>query len=291
MHAYANVHLALESMRVRALRAVHGSPVLSPAPAPGRNGSGNSSSDADPPRVLVLGPENSGKTSVCKVLANYAVRAGQGWAPIYVNVDPAEVRLALASSPPRVHSHNARRRAAGPSLARSPPPPSPGPSPPRPPRAPSAPPRPARRPCSPPTPSSPSPTGTATPRSAATPSSSTASSATSARTSTTGSRPTPRVRRSASCIARDFLGFLGWSRSLICNVDRESGGRHRRHAVLVRLFFGLRERRPPVDAHQSLRRCLSKYVPPSARLARAHSLQAPLVIRAHDRARSPHTAQ
>ena len=91
MHAYANVHLALESMRVRALRAVHGSPVLSPAPAPGRSGSSSDAERADPPRVLVLGPENSGKTSVCKILANYAVRAGQGWAPIYVNVDPAEV--------------------------------------------------------------------------------------------------------------------------------------------------------------------------------------------------------
>ncbi|KAI9446249.1 hypothetical protein H4582DRAFT_1904620 [Lactarius indigo] len=28
--------------------------------------------------------------SVCKILANYAVRAGQGWTPIYVNTDPSE---------------------------------------------------------------------------------------------------------------------------------------------------------------------------------------------------------
>ncbi|KAI0031721.1 Clp1-domain-containing protein [Vararia minispora EC-137] len=72
MAAYANVHVALEKMRVRAQE---------PEPA---------SDDNEPPRVLVLGPENSGKTTVCKILANYAVRAGQGWEPLYINVDPSE---------------------------------------------------------------------------------------------------------------------------------------------------------------------------------------------------------
>ena len=46
----------------------------------------------DPPRVLVVGPEHSGKTTVCKILTNYAVRAGQNWSPFLVNVDPSEVR-------------------------------------------------------------------------------------------------------------------------------------------------------------------------------------------------------
>ncbi|EIM90343.1 Clp1-domain-containing protein [Stereum hirsutum FP-91666 SS1] len=82
MYAYANVHIALESLRVRALRALHGSP-----PPPGVEENGNSS---EPPRVLIMGPENSGKTSVCKILTNYAVRAGQGWAPLLVNTDPGE---------------------------------------------------------------------------------------------------------------------------------------------------------------------------------------------------------
>ncbi|KAF8503385.1 Clp1-domain-containing protein [Russula emetica] len=81
MHAYANVHLALEKMRVRALSSHRGSP-LPPGP--------EQEVDPEPPRVLVLGPENSGKTTVCKVLTNYAVRAGQGWAPMYVNTDPSE---------------------------------------------------------------------------------------------------------------------------------------------------------------------------------------------------------
>jgi polyribonucleotide 5'-hydroxyl-kinase len=86
MHAYANVHLALEKMRVRALSSHRGSP-LPPGP--------EQEVDPEPPRVLVLGPENSGKTTVCKILTNYAVRAGQGWMPMYVNTDPSEVCVCL----------------------------------------------------------------------------------------------------------------------------------------------------------------------------------------------------
>ncbi|KAJ7047121.1 Pre-mRNA cleavage complex II protein Clp1-domain-containing protein [Mycena alexandri] len=80
MAAYANLHIAFEQMRVRALRNLRGSPV----PEYEREKS------SDPPRVLVLGPENSGKTTVCKLLINYAVRAGQGWSPLLINTDPAE---------------------------------------------------------------------------------------------------------------------------------------------------------------------------------------------------------
>jgi len=82
MHAYANVHLALEQMRVRALRAAHGSPPSSDDEADDAN--------PGPPRVLVLGPENSGKTTVAKILVNYAVRTGQDWTPMLVNTDPGE---------------------------------------------------------------------------------------------------------------------------------------------------------------------------------------------------------
>jgi polyribonucleotide 5'-hydroxyl-kinase len=81
MAAYANLHIAFEQMRVRALRDLRGSPV----PEYERE------KPTDPPRVLVLGPENSGKTTVCKLLINYAVRAGQGWSPLLINTDPAEV--------------------------------------------------------------------------------------------------------------------------------------------------------------------------------------------------------
>jgi signal recognition particle GTPase len=83
MAAYANVHIAFEQMRVRALRIVHGSPASDD----------DANANAEPPRVLVLGPENSGKTTVCKILTNYAVRAGQNWSPVLVNVDPSEVSM------------------------------------------------------------------------------------------------------------------------------------------------------------------------------------------------------
>jgi len=89
MAAYANLHIAFEQMRVRALRDLRGSPV----PDYERN------KPTDPPRVLVLGPENSGKTTICKLLINYAVRAGQGWSPLLINTDPAEVNGILSQAP------------------------------------------------------------------------------------------------------------------------------------------------------------------------------------------------
>jgi polyribonucleotide 5'-hydroxyl-kinase len=81
MRSYANLHIALEQMRVCALSHLQGTSV------PPRE-----KSNWDPPRVLVVGPEHSGKTTVCKILTNYAVRAGQNWSPFLVNVDPSEVR-------------------------------------------------------------------------------------------------------------------------------------------------------------------------------------------------------
>jgi polyribonucleotide 5'-hydroxyl-kinase len=93
MSAYANLHIALEQMRVRALRAVHGSPISDNDDYEDVREDGPSSQQHGlPPRVLILGPEHSGKTTVTKILANYAVRAGQDWAPLVVNVDPSEVR-------------------------------------------------------------------------------------------------------------------------------------------------------------------------------------------------------
>jgi len=84
MRIYSNLHLALEQMRVRASMNSH----------PGR-----SQPPSDPPRVMVIGPEHSGKTSLCKLLVNYAVRAGQGWRPMLVNVDPSEVSYRPLSLP------------------------------------------------------------------------------------------------------------------------------------------------------------------------------------------------
>ena len=87
MTAYLNIHIALEQRRIRALKLHRNSPTLDES----RNDSGEIGY-SEPPRVLVLGPENSGKTTFCKILANYIVRAGQGWTPMLVNLDPSEVR-------------------------------------------------------------------------------------------------------------------------------------------------------------------------------------------------------
>ncbi len=86
MPAYANLHLALEAMRVRALSHAQGSDQLERTPP-----YDGDSESTEPPRILILGPPNSGKTSVAKILINYAVRAGQDWCPFLINVDPSEV--------------------------------------------------------------------------------------------------------------------------------------------------------------------------------------------------------
>ncbi|THH06497.1 hypothetical protein EW145_g4045 [Phellinidium pouzarii] len=81
MAAYMNLHLAFEQMRVRALQSTYDDPVHADEVAGVPDG---------PPRVLVLGPENAGKTTACKILMNYAVRTGQGWTLMFVSVDPSE---------------------------------------------------------------------------------------------------------------------------------------------------------------------------------------------------------
>lgn len=87
MAAYANIHFALEAMRVRALEPQGQSTGTPPYERDGERG--------EPPRVLILGPENSGKTTIAKILANYATRAGQEWRPMLVNTDPGEVQFTL----------------------------------------------------------------------------------------------------------------------------------------------------------------------------------------------------
>ncbi|KAL4931586.1 cleavage polyadenylation factor subunit CLP1 [Aspergillus undulatus] len=70
MVEYANVHFALEGLRAE-------------AKASGKDG----------PRVLILGPEDAGKTSLSKILTAYAVKVGRE--PIVVNLDPTEGMLSV----------------------------------------------------------------------------------------------------------------------------------------------------------------------------------------------------
>jgi len=70
MTPYVNLHFALEKRRGEAEeRQIQG------------------------PRVLIIGPEDSGKTSLVKVLAGYGVR--QARSPMVVNLDPREGLLSV----------------------------------------------------------------------------------------------------------------------------------------------------------------------------------------------------
>ena len=87
MVSYMNLHLAFEQMRVKASMVERNSPSLDTA----------QDIPDGPPRVLILGPENAGKTTACKILTNYAVRTGQGWSTMLVNVDLSEVNSKFGS--------------------------------------------------------------------------------------------------------------------------------------------------------------------------------------------------
>lgn len=70
---YANTHFALEKLRQQ-------------ASVTGREG----------PRVLIVGPENAGKTSLVKMLTGYATRIGRQ--PVVVNLDSREGLLSVPGS-------------------------------------------------------------------------------------------------------------------------------------------------------------------------------------------------
>lgn len=73
MISYANLHFALERQREEA--STHGK---------------------DGPKVLVLGPENAGKTTLVKLLTAYATRSGRQ--PVAVNLDTKESMLSMPGS-------------------------------------------------------------------------------------------------------------------------------------------------------------------------------------------------
>jgi polyribonucleotide 5'-hydroxyl-kinase len=73
MMSYANAHFALESLRERSTHT-------------GELG----------PRVLIVGPENAGKTAVVKTLTAYAVKTGRQ--PMVVNLDPRQGMLSVPGS-------------------------------------------------------------------------------------------------------------------------------------------------------------------------------------------------
>lgn len=70
MNSYLNLHLALEQLRQKA----------------------KTEQDLGP-RVLVVGPQDVGKTSLCKILVSYSLR--QGGNPIYVSLDTTEGSITI----------------------------------------------------------------------------------------------------------------------------------------------------------------------------------------------------
>lgn len=82
MVEYQNVHFALENLRAQAAQT--------------RVQLGGQDDDGGGPRVLVLGPDNAGKTSLIKTLTSYASRMGRS--PMVVNLDPREGMLCLPGS-------------------------------------------------------------------------------------------------------------------------------------------------------------------------------------------------
>jgi polyribonucleotide 5'-hydroxyl-kinase len=70
MGQYANVHFALEDARTQA-----------------------EEEDGTGPRLMLVGPENVGKTALAKILAAYAVKQ-ERW-PVFVNLDPKEGALSV----------------------------------------------------------------------------------------------------------------------------------------------------------------------------------------------------
>jgi polyribonucleotide 5'-hydroxyl-kinase len=76
-----SLHLALERERILARRAM---------PA----GAGSSTAvpeDARGPRVMILGPASSGKTTIVKNLVNMALGTGMGWNVGVAGLDPSSV--------------------------------------------------------------------------------------------------------------------------------------------------------------------------------------------------------
>lgn len=118
MGHYQSASIIFEQMRVISLATA----TTTGAPLDGLN---PQNVPAIPPHILVIGPENSGKTTLCKTLVNYAVRGEpwgrDEWSPILVNVDPGDVRdldavtIGLSLTDPPSH------RAHGPFQGVSPP--------------------------------------------------------------------------------------------------------------------------------------------------------------------------
>lgn len=83
-----SLHLALERLRILARRA--GNVTVEPGPSGGPSPAVTNPA-ARGPRVMVLGPPSSGKTTVVKNLVNMALGSGVGWNVGVAGLDPSSV--------------------------------------------------------------------------------------------------------------------------------------------------------------------------------------------------------
>lgn len=87
--ALVSLHMALEKQRILA-----------------RRGQGQG------PRIMVLGPPSSGKSTLVKSLVNMASGSGMGWSVGVAGLDPSSVRYIFSSLPRRCHATRAPLRNA-----------------------------------------------------------------------------------------------------------------------------------------------------------------------------------
>ncbi|KAK9236802.1 Pre-mRNA cleavage complex II protein Clp1-domain-containing protein [Lipomyces kononenkoae] len=90
MNSYANLHFALEKVRMQAAQkdAFYRRDVMKDIKNPIASGQ-----EGEGPRVLIIGSRSSGKTTLAKILTAYAVKMSRS--PIVVSLDPKEGMLSL----------------------------------------------------------------------------------------------------------------------------------------------------------------------------------------------------
>jgi polyribonucleotide 5'-hydroxyl-kinase len=93
--SYVNTHAQLEAMRDEAVVAATVAAVAAAtAAAVSTTASPTSPSESlEGPRVLICGPPESGKTSLCKILVAYACKVGR--CPLWVDLDPADNAISV----------------------------------------------------------------------------------------------------------------------------------------------------------------------------------------------------
>lgn len=82
MEAYLNAHHAIDNLRASARAAAA---AASAAAGPGPGSAAAAAAAGQGPRVVVAGPTDAGKSTLCRLLLNWAVRAGA--APAYLDLD------------------------------------------------------------------------------------------------------------------------------------------------------------------------------------------------------------